>query len=85
MNQTRWPGSASDKGMLCQLAAPLRSALQSSQRVGNPGVHLIQAPMLQYPAPPSWREGKLSAETHAAGECVERSTTDVIVNRNTEG
>ena len=40
--------------------------------------------MIQYPAPPSRREGKLSAETHAAGSCVERNRRNVIVNRNAE-
>jgi hypothetical protein len=58
--------------------------LESQQRLCNPGVQLIRAPMLQYPAPPSRREGKLSAEAHAAGGRVERNTRDVIVNRNAE-
>ena len=39
--------------MLVALAAPFRGALESRQRVGNPSVQLIRAPMLQYPAPPS--------------------------------
>jgi len=70
--------------MLRQLRAPFRSALQANQRVGNSGVQLIRAPVLQYPAPPSRREGKLSAETHATGGRVERNTHDVIANRNSE-
>lgn len=72
----------SEMGILRQLAAPFRSALESHQRVCNPGVQLIRAPMLQYPAPPSRREGKLSAETHATRRCVEWNTSDVIVSRN---
>ena len=67
------------------LAAPFRGALESRQRVGNPGVQSIRAPMLQYPAPPSRREGELSTEAHAAGGRVEPNTRDVIVNRNAEG
>lgn len=66
------------------LAAPFGGALESCQRVGNPGLQLIRAPMLQYPAPPSRREGKLSAEAHAAGGRVEPDTRDVVVNRNPE-
>ena len=50
----------------------------------QPGVQLIGAAMLQDPAPPSRREGKLSAEAHATGGRVERNTRDVIVNRNAE-
>ena len=67
-----------------KLAAPLRSTLESLKRVRNSVVQLIRAPTLQHPAPPSRRERKLSAETHAAGGCVERSTRDVIVNCNAE-
>src|SRR5215469_16313616 len=70
--------------LLATLAASFRGALESCQRVGNPGVQLIRAPMPQYPAPPSRREGKLSAEAHAAGGRVEWYTRDVIVNRNAE-
>lgn len=70
--------------LLVTLAAPFRGALESRQRVGNPGVQLLRAPMLQNPAPPSRREGKLSAEAHAAGARVERDTGNVIVNRNAE-
>jgi hypothetical protein len=66
------------------LAAAFCGALESRQCVGNPGVQLIRAPMLQDPAPPSRREGKLSAEAHAADGRVERNTRDVIVNRNAE-
>jgi hypothetical protein len=40
--------------------------------------------MLQDPAPPSRREGKLSAEARPAGGRVERKARDVIVNRNAE-
>ena len=40
--------------------------------------------MLQYPTPPSRREGELSAEAHAAGGRIERDTRDVIVNSDAE-
>ena len=66
------------------LAALFRRALEFRQRVGNPGVQLLRPPMLQYPAPPSRRDGKLSAEAYAAGSRVERDTRDVIMNRNAE-
>ncbi len=78
-------GAVPKNAMINLLAAPFRGAFESRQRVGNPGVQLIRAPMLQYPAPPSRREGKLSTEAHAAGGRVERNTRDVIVNRNAEG
>jgi len=70
--------------MFVTLTAPFRSPLEFRQHVGNPGVQLIRAAMLQDPAPPSRREGKLSAEAHAAAGRIERKARDVIVNRNTE-
>ena len=70
--------------MFVTLGAPFRRALEFRQRVGNPGVQLIRAPMLQDSAPPSRREGKLSAEAYAAGGRVKRKARDVIVNRNAE-
>ena len=80
LRYSRWPIQATGH----TLATAFRRALEAHQRVGNPGVQLIGAPMLQYPTPPSRRDGKLSAEAHAAGGRVERNTRNVIVNRNAE-